>query len=140
MSEKIKHSGIIESLGDHRIHVRIQQSSACAACKVSAHCNSADTKDKIVDVYSDRTDEYRVGESVVVAEDNRVGLKAALYAYVVPLCLMIGTLVLMLAVTGQEAVAALAAFLILIPYYAVLYLLRNKIRNQINFDIEKIYN
>ena len=51
MNNKISHSGIIKSITDGCIKVQIVQTSACAACKVSAHCNAAESKIKIVDVY-----------------------------------------------------------------------------------------
>lgn len=140
MSEKIKHSGVIYSLGHNLIRVRIGQSAACAACKVSAHCNASDTKDKVVEVHSDAADSYQVGERVIILEDNRMGLKAALFAYAVPVLLMVAVLVIVVAVTSSESAAALSALACLIPYYIVLYLLRNKISQQIKFDIEKIYN
>ncbi|MCI6619540.1 MAG: SoxR reducing system RseC family protein [Prevotella sp.] len=140
MSEKIKHSGIIDSLGRNLIRVRIGQSAACAGCKVSAHCNASETKDKIVEVYSEVADSYRVGESVTVSEGNRTGLKAALFAYAIPVLLMVAVLVVVVAVTGSESAAALSAILCLVPYYSVLFLFRNRISHQIKFDIEKIYN
>ncbi|MQO97027.1 SoxR reducing system RseC family protein, partial [Prevotella copri] len=38
MNNKIKHSGIVESVEEGCVCIRIVQSSACSACKVAAHC------------------------------------------------------------------------------------------------------
>ena len=53
MSTKISHSGIVESIEDGCVKVRIVQTSACAACKVAGYCNAADSKEKSVDVFGD---------------------------------------------------------------------------------------
>ena len=45
-------------------------------------------------------------------------------------------LVAVLWLTGNEATAGLSALGALLPYYAVLYLLRNRHREQFAFDIE----
>ena len=50
MSQKISHSGVVESILDGCVKVRIIQTSACAACKVASHCNAAESKVKIVDI------------------------------------------------------------------------------------------
>ena len=47
MSNKIKHNGVVDGVEDGCVRVRILQSSACSACKVAAHCNTSETKEKI---------------------------------------------------------------------------------------------
>ena len=65
MSTKISHSGIIESIDDGCIHVRIVQTSACAACKVAGYCHAAESKEKIVDVFKP-AGSLKVGDAVTV--------------------------------------------------------------------------
>ena len=67
MNQKISHSGIIDSIEDECIHVRIVQTSACAACKVAGYCNAAESKEKIIDVCCDNAAAYSVGQHVVVS-------------------------------------------------------------------------
>ena len=55
MSQKICHSGIVERIDDGCVHVRIVQTSACAACKVAGYCNAAESKEKIIDVKKKKT-------------------------------------------------------------------------------------
>ena len=47
MSNKIRHEGVIDSIDEGCVHVRILQTSACAACKVAGYCNAAEAKEKI---------------------------------------------------------------------------------------------
>ena len=67
MSTKISHSGVIESMEGNSVHVRIVQTSACAACKVAGYCNAAESKEKIVDVAPVDISLYKVGQVVTVS-------------------------------------------------------------------------
>lgn len=136
MSNKIRHEGVIEAIEEGCIHVRIRQSSACAACKVAAHCNASETKEKRIDVYDVHSGRYQVGQVVTLATTPRIGLMASLYAYAIPLVLMVATIILVVVATGDEIKAACAGMLVLLPYYFLIYMLRGKIRGHVFFEIE----
>lgn len=135
MSNKIRHSGIIDSIEEGCVKVRILQSSACSGCKVASHCNAAETKEKVVEVLTDTASSYSKGTEVVVVADSSVGFRASFYGYILPLILMVATLVIVLMVTHSEGTAALSALGILVPYYLVLYLMRNELKKKLTFDI-----
>ena len=137
MSNKIKHSGIVESIENDCVSVRIVQSSACSACKVASHCNASETKEKTVDVNTADADFYQVGDRVTVVADAAVGFRASLYGYLLPLAVMVAALVVVLKVTHSEVCAAVAALGVLIPYYIMLYLLRGKLKSRLCFVIEQ---
>lgn len=134
---KIKHSGIVDSVEEECVHVRILQSSACSACKVASHCNASETKEKLIDVVDVQAAVYRPGDLVTVVADASVGFRASVLGYLLPLALMVITLVVVLAITHSEGAAALSALGVLIPYYIVLYLLREKMKTKLSFTIEK---
>ena len=137
MNTKISHSGVIESIDGDGVHVRIVQTSACAACKVVGYCNAAESKEKVVDVtgaaYADR---YRVGDLVTVTTTGTVAARALLWAFGLPFVVLVGVLVAVLLTTGSEGLAALSALAALIPYYILLWLLRHRMREQLAFVIE----
>ncbi len=137
MTNKIKHPGIVESIGEGCVSVRIVQSSACSACKVAGHCHASESKEKIVEVDMADTVGYHVGDRVVVAADTSVGFRASLYGYLLPLLLMVATLVVVLLASRQEAFAALSALAVLIPYYIGLYLFRSRLKGSLSFAIER---
>ena len=137
MSNKIKHAGVVDGVEGECVRVRILQSSACSACKVAAHCNASETKEKIIDVMDADASHYQKGDQVMVVADTAVGFRASLYAYLLPLILMVVTLVGVLASTHSEGLAALSALGILIPYYVLLFLMRNKLRNRLSFTLER---
>ena len=135
MGTKISHSGIIESIDERCIHVRIVQTSACAACKVASYCNAAESKEKIVDVYKPAGN-LKVGDAVTVTASSQMATQALLYGFAYPFVLLVVVLVAVLWLTGNEATAGLSALAALLPYYGVLYLLRKRHREQFAFDIE----
>ena len=135
MGTKISHSGIIESIDERCIHVRIVQTSACAACKVASYCNAAESKEKIVDVYKPAGN-LKVGDAVTVTASSQMATQALLYGFAYPFVLLVMVLVAVLWLTGNEATAGLSALAALLPYYGVLYLLRKRHREQFAFDIE----
>lgn len=138
MSNKIKHAGVVDGVEGECVRVRILQSSACSACKVAAHCNASETKEKIIDVMDADASHYQKGDQVMVVADTAVGFRASLYGYLLPLILMVVTLVGVLAATHSEGLAALSALGILIPYYVLLFLMRNKLRNRLSFTLERL--
>ena len=137
MNNKIKHTGIVDHVENGCVVVRIMQSSACICCKVAAHCNAAETKEKLVEVTSSDAASYAKGDSVTVVADTVVGFRASLYGYLLPLVLMVLTLVIVMKALASEGAAALSAIGILIPYYIGLYLFRNKLRKRLEFAIER---
>lgn len=137
MNNKIRHSGVVESVGDGCIKVRILQESACASCKVAGHCNAAEAKEKIVDVYTTATADYSAGQTVNVTASKNVMTLSMVAAFGLPLVVMVLALLLTLLFTGSEVKAGLAAVLALVPYYLILWVMRGTIGTLVTFDVEK---
>lgn len=136
MNQRISHSGMIESIEEGCVHVRIVQHSACTTCKVAGYCHAAESKEKMIDVYCDCATNYQVGQQVVVSTSGQVAVKALLWAFGVPFVLLMAVLLAVLLLTGNEGWAALGALAALVPYYALLWLWRDKMRQQLVFTIE----
>ena len=137
MSTKISHSGIVESISEGCVQVRILQASACAACKVAGHCHASESKEKIVDVLNVRdASRLKVGDSVIVSASRDVANKALLLGFGVPFLILVSVLFIMLKVVSDEGLAAITAILALMPYYGMLYLMRDRIQQKISFSIE----
>lgn len=136
MGHKISHSGIVESIQDGCVKVRIVQTSACAACKMASHCNAAESKVKMVDVFCCDTAKFQKGQEVVVSASKHVANRALLLGFGVPFILLVGVLVMTLRLTSEEGLAALVALGSLVPYYFLLWLFRDRIQRQISFQLE----
>ena len=119
--------------------VRILQTSACAACKVAAHCNASESKEKIVDVLNvAHAESLRKGDSVVVSASGDVAGNALLLGFGLPFIVLVAVLVAVLLLTDNEGLAAVSGLAALVPYYAVLWLFRDRIRRKMAFELETI--
>lgn len=136
MKGDIRHQGIVENVTGNSVRVRIVQTSACAQCHISGKCGASESKVKKVDVYTSEARSLSIGDSVTVVAAGRSGLLAVVLSSVVPLLTVIIVLAAVLAATDNEAAAALCGTASLIPYYIILYLLRDKISRKVAFRLE----
>ena len=147
MSNKIKHSGVVENILGDSVQVRIVQTSACAACKVAGYCacaackvagycNASESKEKLVDIYHADTRNLKVGDVVTVTASTQVAAQALLLGFGLPFVVLVAVLIVVLLITGNEGAAAMSGLAALVPYYAVLFLFRNRIRDKLSFSIE----
>ena len=89
MNGKIEHNGIIEHIDGKHIKVRIVQSSACSSCQAKAICSSSESKEKVVDIYVNSSENYAISEQVNVCASETMGRNAVILAFVIPLIVMI---------------------------------------------------
>lgn len=134
----IRHRGEVIRTGDTKVYVRMKVESACSACHARGVCGAGDAADKVVEVETPSATEYRVGDEVEVALLRKsMGAKSVMLAYVAPFFVLMVLLVTLLAAGAGEGVAALSAMGGVLLYYGVLYLLRERIGNEIKFTITK---
>lgn len=137
----ISHEGTIISIEKENLRVRIIQNSACASCKIAGHCQTSESKEKIIEVTTPDYAGFAVGDKVNVTESVGVGAKAVVFGFILPLALMMAAIISAItAFDTSEGVAALAGIASLIPYYLVLYFLRGYMKNIMGFGIDKINN
>ena len=132
----IQHEGIIEKINGPRITVRILQQSACSSCHAKGACLAADSKEKLIDI-EDHSGRFHVNQQVLIEGKESIGYQAVLWAFVLPLSILLVLLVLSLSLWHfSEMEAALASMVALAPYYLVLYLLRDKMAKKFRFNIK----
>lgn len=135
MGTDIRHEGVVNSIEGQKVTVRILQTSACSGCQANRICRAAESKEKVVEVDMTDMDGLSVGQTVVVAGAESLGMKAVAFAFGLPLLLLLAALITAVSVTGSERVAVAAAIGILVPYYIVLFMLRNRIKKDFQFRI-----
>lgn len=136
MSNQISHSGIIDSISDGVAHVRIVQSSACSSCKVASYCSSAESKEKMIDVRCPDASRYSVGQAVTVMAAQAVGMKAVVLAFIIPTILLLAVIIACVGNGVSDGIAAMAGITVLVPYYFLLYLSRNRLENILTFYLK----
>ena len=134
----IEHEGVIEHIDGNKISVKIIQKTACSECHAKGYCSASDSSVKSVQI-KNANGNYQLNERVMIHGKNSMGRTAVFLAYVLPLFLIIGTIVVSQSLyKTNDLQSAGIGLLILIPYYAVLYLLRNKLASKFVFSISKI--
>lgn len=128
--------GIIESIKDNRITVRIDRASACGHCSAQGLCNLADLAERIIEI-NNSTHVFSVGEWVQVTMSRSMGNKAILMGYFIPLVLLIATLLTLTACGLADWIAGLVSLLILVPYFILLYIFRERLKKTFTFSIHK---
>ncbi|MDD6752327.1 MAG: SoxR reducing system RseC family protein [Prevotella sp.] len=134
MVERVSHEGTVVKVDGNNVFVRIVQTSACASCSLSRHCNSAESKEKTV-VAQAGADSFRVGESVLVSVSSSLGHKAVSLGFGIPLALLLAVVMAVCGLTGNEPLAALCGVGALIPYYMLLYVFRARIGDVLRITV-----
>lgn len=138
MADLIQHLGVIQSIDGTHLIVRITQSSACAGCHAKGYCSSADSKEKIIDIIDDEASLYQVGQSVWVMGAVSMGMKAVALAFIIPFLILIISLFICMAITDNELLSALLSLGLLVPYYFVVWLNKNRLKQKFSFTIKPI--
>ncbi len=139
MSKKdtISHDGQVVEIVQDKYKVKIITKSACASCHAKSVCNPSDQAEKIIDAIS--TEDLKIHDNVVVELEERLGWKALFYGIIIPFVIMITVLFTLSTMTGELS-SALIALASLVPYYFIIFLLREKIEKEFIFTAKKISN
>ena len=116
--------------------VSILQHAACGECHAAGICGMGDMAEKLVEVPTDPYGNYSVGDEVEVLLKASMGLKAVWLCYAIPLVVLLGTVVGLLSAGVEEAAAGLVGLAAIGLYYLLLYLFRNKLKNEYIFTIQ----
>ena len=134
---EVSHKGKVVSVGKDKVSVQIVSESACSACHAAGLCGAAESKKKIVEVPVYAGQSYSLGQEVEVCLARKMGLKAVLLSYVIPLMIL---LILVLSLSGfglGELVCGLASIGGIALYYLILYLCRDRLAEGYAFYIRK---
>ena len=132
----IDHEGRVGQVSAGTAKVVIDSQSACASCHAKGACSAADKTEKVLDVPL-RGLSVTEGETVRVQISKRMGLRAVALGYIYPFLVLMVVLVTLTAAGFSELRAGLFALLSLLPYYLVVWLLRDRIANAFTFKLQK---
>lgn len=138
-TEKIQHDGIVKSISERTLEVMIVSLSACSGCHSRGACGMADAKQKIIEVQRPEGN-YAVGEKVTVTASLHTAFYSVLLAYIFPSVLIIAAIFFIEKSEYSELTAGISGLFLLMLYFFVLYLLKNKINKKIKFTVEKTGN
>jgi positive regulator of sigma E activity len=133
----IRHPGVVERVEGHTVVVRIESQAACGHCQAKSHCGMVESADKLVEVHHLHPEQYAAGQAVMVSLEQSLGYKALFLGYILPFLIMLTALFVVALTTANEALAALVAVVLMVPYYALLYRYRHKLRKTFHFFIQE---
>lgn len=133
----IKQNATITKIDNNKIYIKFLSCSACAGCSAKGYCGLSEMKEKEMVVTSPDASEFSLGEEVVVSISASQGAKAVVFAYILPLVLMLSTIAMLIVSGYSEASSGICGIIILIPYYFCIFLLRNKLKKDFQFKISK---
>ena len=136
-SNTINHLGFVDSVTEQMATIKINSQSACAACHAKGACSAADQKEKVLTISTDGQ-EVHPGEHVRVMISKRTGLRAVAYGYMYPFLLIMLVLIMMTALGMPELQAGLCSLLALVPYYLIIYILKDRLGNSFTFKMQKL--
>ena len=135
-NETISHEGIVTKITDDELEIKILAQSACAACHAKSACGMGEQAEKILTVPRPKGKEFALMQKVNVKMAINQGNKAAILAYLIPIVLLLAVLFVCLGLGLNEGFSALISIVALIPYYIILYLKRDKLKNKFSYIIE----
>ena len=95
-------------------------------------CGASEKAEKIIDAHIvDNT--LKTGDQVTIIGQKSLGIQAILLAYVLPFVVIVAALFIVNIFTTNEVIMGTCALASLIPYFAVLRLMRNKIQAKFQF-------
>ena len=133
--DSITHTGFIQSIDKDKINVMILSQSACSGCHAKSMCAVADMKEKVIEISKKSSDNYKIGDKVTVVMERSMGPKAVFYGYFFPFLVVLISLIVLISLTENEGLAGLISLVLLIPYYFMIYLLRDKLKKKFEFKI-----
>jgi positive regulator of sigma E activity len=135
--DDIKHGGRISKISDNIIEVSILSMSACSACHAKGMCSVSDMEEKIVEVRNPKDADYEVGESVIVSMKKSSGNHAVMLGYFIPFLILVISIFTLSKILNDEGMAALISLGLLVPYYIILYIRKEKLKKKFAFFISK---
>ncbi|TVR92560.1 MAG: hypothetical protein EA428_03565 [Spirochaetaceae bacterium] len=133
----VTHQGVVESIGDTYISVRVLQHTACDTCRAKLLCTgTADARDSVVEAFLENAeDKYRLraGSPVMLQLEQSMAWISVALAFGVPLLILLATFFGTLHAVGSELVGGLAALAVLLPYYVILGLNRHRLSQRVYF-------
>ena len=130
------HSGVVSRIKGDSVTVTLEQNIHCEACHAKGSCGVSESENKEVEILNFK-DSFNINEPVNVVLKKALGLKAVFWAYVFPFILMFTTLIVA-SIFTEEWVAGLVSLFVLIPYYILLYFLKNTFKKVFEISILKI--
>ena len=102
-------------------------------------CATAESQEKLIDIYTPLTNNYKVGERVSVCGSLTMGRNAILLAFTLPLIIIVIVVFCGIYIFNlSEQLTIVTVLIFLSVYYLIIHNIRNRLSKQFSFWIEKL--
>mgnify|MGYP003434662035 FL=1 len=134
----VEQKGIVIKKQEDKVIVKIEQKSTCSSCHARGACTSLDKKDKEIEIKTKDVENYNIGDEVIITISTKLGMKAVLIAFVLPLILLVIALFLSIKLFSlTQSLSALVSLLVVAAYYFFLYKQNLFLSKEFNFLIKE---
>ena len=138
--KEITHTAKVIEMTPDFTTVEILFPSACAECHAKGLCGVSESEEKVISLPTDPYATYNVGDEVTLCTKKSMGYKAVWISYVIPLAVLMILILSLLKIfeglQAKEAIAGLGAIGGVAVYYFVIWLLRNRLKDEFVFYIK----
>lgn len=140
MKNEITHKAKVIDMTPDFTTIEIMVSSACSECHAKGLCGVSESEEKVISLPTDPYATYNVGDEVILATKKSMGFKAVWISYVIPLAVLMILILSLLSifedVQCKETIAGLGSLAGVGVYYFVIWLLRDRLKNEFVFYIK----
>lgn len=140
----VTHEGIVESIGDTHILVRMLQHTACDTCRAKLLCTgTAESRDSVVEAlleHAEDKDRLEAGSPVMLQLEQSMAWISVALAFGAPLLVLLSTFFITLQSLESELLAGIAGLVVLLPYYFILGLNRHRLSRRVYFTATPVEN
>lgn len=140
MKNEITHKAKVIDMTPEYTTVEILVPSACAECHAKGLCGVSESEEKVLSLPTDPYATYNAGDEVTLCTKKSMGYKAVWISYVIPLAVLMILILSLLKIfegtQAKEAIAGLGALGGVAVYYFVIWLLRDRLKNEFVFYIK----
>lgn len=139
--DHIDHEGIVVGVNraSGKLSVRLTDAGDCAGCPAAKLCGVADKgNDSRIDLSVEHPEMFSLGERVKLRGTEKMHRKAIMVATVVPCIAMLAVMIAIYVMTGSQPAAALGGIGATIFFFALLWIMRDKVRHEFRFTVHKL--
>lgn len=136
MKNEITHQAKVIEMTPDFTTVEILVNSACSECHAKGLCGMSETQEKVISLPTDSYATYNVGDQVQLCTKMSMGMKAVWISYVIPLIILMILILSLSVVFESEVVTGLASVGGVVLYYLVIWLLRDRLKDEFVFYIK----
>lgn len=135
--EYIEHDGVIKfvDVANSTIVVMLNDANECGECPAAKLCSSPSSADTTVTVAVRNPRDYKLGDEVTVRGSECLHQKAIMLATVIPSIALIGVMILVYWLTGEQLTACLSGIGAMVLFFFLLWICRDKLAHEFAFEV-----